>query len=627
MANSVSPLTPTSVLTNHSPAPPLSASDSGYVNFPSPSVIVSIATLRTPDDSSAAVNALPTRYLAANERDELVRTAAIVLGSSNCASPGSAFLHLAKTLVELGSKHGSGVVDDLSLIFKSPAMEMILPGLAYDYQNHFMEEARSCTAGIGVIITVDPSSSISSSSSTTTGVVNVTLKISYATSSGNRHPLLQQTPLRHVQLRHDKNLHANIGGLVKRSLKEERLDHLRRSIVSNCSEALQAAFYGEMTSVCALTVVDDVVRAACAAVQHADWNTFYDTVQEMANTTQLMGWSVLLSKPLRATQCGLDWLELVVSTWSQLPELHKVWHEQHQDAALWNQLDRYLLSHVSAFYSAILTALVKLSDAKNGAPTLCNVLLLKSHMVSLCTPKCSDPSPLLALKQATLTAIHQHWQLELVHRMACVLHPAFKHMRRLDVSDRQRSETYSMIRNLLRQLDPLPSTDHILRNTLDTPKNVAETKRKGARSGELTTATKRHKTSSSSPSPSAPLTPLAPSVDAATFDFSDLADFSLNASDVCGMVPERDELDLYLEEKIIQQDMTELTNVLVYWNNRKNVFPALAQLAFWILSLPPATYAYQSCLSKSDSVVQRLLFHSVDHSSSNSATVALSAME
>merc|ERR1712071_513099 len=123
----------------------------------------------------------------------------------------------------------------------------------------------------------------------------------------------------------------------------------------------------------------------------------------------------------------------------------------------------------------------------------------------------------------------------------------------------------------------------------------------------------------------APLTPLAPSVDAATFDFSDLADFSLNASDVCGLVPERDELDLYLEEKVIQQEMTELNNVLVYWKNRKNVFPALTQLAFWILSLPPATYSYDSCLSKCDAVTQRMLFHSVNQS--NSAAAALGTID
>lgn len=595
MVTSVSPLTPT--LTSHSPAPTLSQSDA-YVNFPSPSVIVSISTMRTPDGTSDASGALPTRYLAPNERDELIRSAGVVLGAG--AVTGSAFLPLSKTLVELGAKHGNAVAEDLAVIFKSPSFELILPGVAYELQNHFVEEARACASGgIGVIISVEPTSA-------TPRVVSVTLKISYATNSSN--PLLQQTPLRCVQLRRDAHFETNIGFFVTRTLKEERLDHFRRAIICNSADVLNATFYGEMTSVCALTVVEKALDLANSSIERPEWKQFHDTIQQIANVSQLNGWSNQLNKPLRPTDAGLDWLQLVVNTSQQVTELHKLWTDHHQDASVWNALDRYVLTHVSVFSNSVLSAVVKLNDSGS---TLCNVLLVKSHVMSLCTPKSSDPSALLAFKQSVLTSIQQHWRLELIHRMACVFHPAFKHMRRLDISDRERSETYSMVRNLLRHIDLLPS-DHILRNTLESVKN-GDLKRKNRNE---VSASKRQRTSSASsaPPPSLPVD--------ATFDFSDLADFSCS-SDVGGVIPERDELDLYLEEKVIQQDMTELSNVLIYWKNRKNVFPGLTQLAFWILSLPPATYSYDLCLSKCDAAAQRLLFHSVNQSNSP----ALAAMD
>ena len=554
--------------------------------------------MRTPDGSSDANGALPTRYLATNERDELIRSAGVVLGAGSIT--GSSFLPLAKTLVELGAKHGNAVADDLSVVFKSPSFELILPGVAYELQNHFIEEARACAGGgIGVIITVEPTPP-------TSQVVNVTMKISYATNSSN--PLLQQTPLRCVQLRRDANFVANIGVLVKRTLKEERLDHFRRAIICNSTDVLNAAFYGEMASVCALTVVEKALHFANSSIEHSEWKVFHDTIQQIANVAQLNGWANQLGKPLRPTDAGLDWLQLVVNMSQQVTELHKLWTDHHQDVSVWNALDRYILTHVSVFSNSVLSAVVKLNDSGS---TLCNVLLVKSHLMSLCTPKSSDPSALLAFKQSVLTSIQQQWQLDLVHRMACVFHPAFKHMRRLDISDRERSETYSMVRNLLRHVDLLPS-DHILRNTLETVKN-GDLKRKGR--NEMSTP-KRQRTSSTSsaPPPSLPVD--------ATFDFSELADFGC-ASDVCGLIPERDELDLYLEEKVIQQDMSELSNVLVYWKNRKNVFPGLTQLAFWILSLPPATYSYDSCLSKCDAAAQRLLFHSVNQSNS----ITLSAVD
>lgn len=598
MVTSVSPLTPT--LTSHSPAPPLSQSSDAYGNFPSPSVIVSISTMRTPDGSSDASGALPTRYLAPHERDELIRSAGVVLGAGSIS--GSTFLTLAKTLVELGAKHGSAVADDLSVIFKSPSFELILPGVAYELQNHFVQEARACAGGgVGVIITVEPTLP-------TSRVMNVTLKMSYATNSSN--PVLQQTPLRCVQLQRDADLAANMGALVKRMLKEERLDHLRRAILCNCGDVLNAAFYGEMTSICALTVVEKTLHSANSSIELTEWKQFHDTIQQIANAAQSNGWANQLSKPLRPTDAGLDWLQLVVNTSQQVTELHKLWTDHHQDASVWNALDRYVLTHVSVFSNSVLTAVGKLNDAGS---TLCNVLLVKSHVMSLCTPKSNDPSALLAFKQSLLASMQQHWRLELIHRMACVFHPAFKHMRRLDISDRERSETYSMVRNLLRHIDLLPS-DHILRNTLESVKN-GDLKRKGR--NEASTP-KRQRTSSTSSAAPPPL-PLD-----ATFDFNNLADFGC-ASDVCGLVPERDELDLYLEEKVIQQEMTELNNVLVYWKNRKNVFPALTQLAFWILSLPPATYSYDSCLSKCDAVTQRMLFHSVNQS--NSAAAALGTID
>ena len=616
-----SPLTPTSVLPSHSPS--LSQSEhNAYVNFPSPSVIVSIATMRSSDSGSDAVNTIATRYMSPADRDELIRNAGVVLGSGGCVT-GAAFVQLAKNLVELGAKHGTAVVEDLGVLFKSPGFEMILPGVAYEYQNHFVEEARACAGGIGVVVTVTPEPSASKLDQ----VVNVTLKMSYVTSSSN--PLLQQTPLRHVQLSRTKDLSSNVAELVKRTLKEERLDHLRRAVVCNSTQVLSEAFCGDMASLCSLTVVENVVRTAFSGLQHVEWKNLFDAVQDVANVTQLMGWEMQLNKAVRPTNIGFEWIELVVNMSAQMGDLQKLWQDHRQDAAVWNRLDRHLLHYVSVFFNGLLVVLSKLSDVKNG-PTLCNVLLARVHLVALCTPKSADPSALLALKHATLTAVYQHWQLELIHRMACVLHPAFKHMRRLDVSDRERSETYAMVRNLLRHVD-LMAPDHILRNTLEGVAKNGDVKRKSGRADANTTP-KRPRTSSAASvaaaaaaaAPSLPVTPIPlPSMIDIAFDFSDLADFNLSATDSCGFVPERDELDLYLEEKIIQQDMMEISNVLIYWKNRKNVFPGLSQLAFWILSLPPATYSYDSSLSKSDSVIQRLLFQIVNQN--NSCT--LSGME
>jgi hypothetical protein len=114
------------------------------------------------------------------------------------------------------------------------------------------------------------------------------------------------------------------------------------------------------------------------------------------------------------------------------------------------------------------------------------------------------------------------------------------------------------------------------------------------------------------------------------FDFSELADFSLHCEGGNGnsngltLVPDqRDELDLYLEEKVIQQDLIELTNVLVYWKHRQSVFPGLSQLAFWLLALPSSASFSPSVSSsvvtscKSDAVLHRQLFQVVAQSSSS----------
>ena len=95
------------------------------------------------------------------------------------------------------------------------------------------------------------------------------------------------------------------------------------------------------------------------------------------------------------------------------------------------------------------------------------------------------------------------------------------------------------------------------------------------------------------------------------------------------LVPERDELDLYLEEKVIQQDLVELSNVLVYWKHRQNVFPGLSQLAFWLLSLPASATATAdtdespsfSETTKPDAVLNRLLFQVVAQSNSSASIV------
>jgi hypothetical protein len=658
-----------------SPAPGSSSQtdqqqNASYVNFPSPSVIVSIATaVRSSSDSSEQIqsNSSPnqatmanivTRYLAPSDRDELIRNAGVVLGSGPISA--ASFLQLSKALVELGAKHGVALVDDLTCIFNSPAFETILPSIAHEYRNHFAEEARTVSAGgLGLIISIQPGSNATSGR-----LVGVTLGISYCVDSNQNgtdiSPFLRQAPLRHIQLSVDQDTSTRISQLVQRTLKEERLDHLRRAVVCNSAEVLREAFTGQMTVPCAQNLIGRALALAqesCSS-NRQDWRNFHETVQRIANTVQTMGWESLLSKAVQPvggeqgeSSTGLDWMELVINTSSQIGELFKLFQDPSV-SAVWNQLDRQLLGHLAGFYSNFASVVAKLS-IQAACPTLCNVLLARSHVVSLCTPKCHvDPPALSALKHALLEALNGHWPLESVHRLACVLHPAFKHMRRLDVSDRERMETYAMIRNLLRQTDPQPVSEHILRNSMDTSvtgnSRNGELKRKmSSRTASSETATcnssapKRQRSSmstnllptSTTTGATSSTTPLISSSDIA-FDFSELADFSLHCEGGNGnsngltLLPERrDELDLYLEEKVIQQDLIELTNVLVYWKHRQSVFPGLSQLAFWLLALPSSatsSFSVSSSISsnvvssfKSDAVLHRQLFQVVAQSSSS----------
>ena len=644
LVTTASPLTPTAVSLqpSHSPAPPMAQSDTNaYVNFPSPSVIVSIATVRSSIDGTpeSGGQSIATRCLSPQERDELVRNAGVILGSGPVAA--SAFLPLSKALVDLGAKHGSGatLTEDLSAVFKSPLFESLLPSLAYEYRSHFVEEARASAGGIGVALFMSPS--------TVGELTSVTMKMSYCIANDN--PFVRQAPLRHVRLRHDEDLNRNIGELVRRTLRDERLHHLRRAVVCNRPDVLESALCGEiMSAQCAVSVLDQVVSQACKSA-HYEWRSFYDSIQRIANTVQLMGWELQLSKIIEPTNEGLSFIDLVLNVQSQITELQKLWQDHRQDGVLWNNLDRQLLTQVAAFFASLQVACIcKLSESKSE-PTLCNVLLAKSQLMAMCTPRVSDPAALVALKHSFRTAASNLWRLELVHRIACVLHPAFKHMRRLDVSDRERSETYSTVRNLLKQLDlqgqqqtsnngqAADQAHNILRNTLESSKNGsdgnrADLKRKTSQrsdSSVTTTATKRQRTSAAavvaanvSTMNSTPGMTIQ-SAEVSHFDFSELADFSLTASDGAGgMIAERDELDLYLEEKVIQQDMIEFSNVLVYWKNRRNVFPAMSQLAFWILALPPAAESEDWPKSSGpDSVVQRLLFQIV--AQSNSAAISV----
>lgn len=657
-----------------SPAPGSSSQsdqqqNASYVNFPSPSVIVSIATaVRNSSDNSeqiqsnsspqqATMTNIVTRYLAPSDRDELIRNAGVVLGSGPISA--ASFLQLSKALVELGAKHGVALVDDLTSIFNSPAFETILPSIAHEYRNHFAEEARTVSSGgLGLIISVHPGTTSSSGAGR---LVGVSLGISYCVDSNQNgtdiSPFLRQAPLRHIQLSVDQDTSTRIGQLVQRTLKEERLDHLRRAVVCNSAQVLREAFTGQMTVPCAQNLIGRALALAqeTCATNRQDWRNFHETIQRMANTVQTMGWESLLTKAIHPvggeqgeSSTGLDWMELVINTSSQIGELYKFFQDPSV-TGIWNQLDRQLLGHLAAFYSNFASVVTKLST-QTACPTLCNVLLARSHVVSLCTPKSQvDPPALSALKHALLEALNKHWPLELVHRLACVLHPAFKHMRRLDVSDRERMETYAMIRNLLRQTDSQPVSEHILRNSMDTSltgnNRNGELKRKMSNrtaSSETvpcnSSAPKRQRssiptnllpTSTTSGGATSSTTPLISSSDIA-FDFSELADFSLHCEGGNGnsngltLVPDqRDELDLYLEEKVIQQDLIELTNVLVYWKHRQSVFPGLSQLAFWLLALPSSASFSPSVSSsvvtscKSDAVLHRQLFQVVAQSSSS----------
>ena len=636
-----------------SPAPGSScqAENSSYVNFPSPSVIVSIATAvrsssdtaeNIPTTTSPASNTtnIVTRYLAPSDRDELIRNAGVVLGSGPISA--ASFLQLSKALVELGAKHGVALVDDLTAIFSSPAFETILPGIAQEYRNHFTEEARSgAPGGIGLTISVHPVG--------TARLVGVTLGVSYCV-DGNQNgtvtsPFLRHAPLRHIQLAVDQDTSIRIGQLVQRTLKEEKLDHLRRAIVCNSVEVIKEAFTGQMIVPCAQSLIGRALALAqgeCAAARQ-DWRNFHDTIQKIANIVQTMGWESQLGKAVQPVgvgeeqeaSIGLAWMELVINTSSQIGEMYKLFQDPSV-VAVWNQLDRQLLGHLAAFYSGLSSVVAKVSN-QSSCPTLCNVLLVRSHVVSLCTPKCQvDPPALSALKHAVLDAVSRHWPLELTHRLACVLHPAFKHMRRLDVSDRERMETYAMVRNLLRQTDlaSQPVSEHILRNTLEMSggNRNGELKRKMGRTADQVagSTSKRQRSSMMVPTTTAAAVAVTttPNTNDIAFDFSELADFSLHC-DVPGgsgssngtLVPEqRDELDLYLEEKVIQQDLIELTNVLVYWKHRQSVFPGLSQLAFWLLALPSSSSVVPSP-SKSDAVVHRQLFQVVAQSSSSPSHV------
>jgi len=136
--------------TSASPSPSTSAdhqsggSSATFVNFPSPSVIVSIATaVRNNNNSSSGqmcitessstpspipnAAAVATRYLNPADRDELIRNTGVVLGSGPI--PASSFHQLASALIQLGAKHGAGVLDDFSAIATSPTFESLLPGI------------------------------------------------------------------------------------------------------------------------------------------------------------------------------------------------------------------------------------------------------------------------------------------------------------------------------------------------------------------------------------------------------------------------------------------------------------------------------------------------------------------
>lgn len=621
-----SPMTPTgaegSVRLLPSPAPSntLQSADqqqqqSTYVNFPSPSVIVSIATAvrnnSTVSESALAPSppAIATRYLGPADRDELIRNAGVVLGSGPV--PASSFLQLANALVQLGAKHGAGVVEDLGLIFHSPSFEAVLPNVCQGYRSHFVEEARA-SSGIGLVISIRSGSPL-----------NVTLGMSYCV-DGPDNTFLRHVPLRHIQLASDEEAAGRIAQLVQSTLKEERLDSLRRSIVCSSVEVLNQVFIGQMAVPCVKSLMQRLFLSAHSACPSTEWTAFYCAVQRIANFVQSIGWESLASKPVRPVELqvsALDWMELIINISSQTGELCKA--ISAHDPAIWNQLNRPLLGHVAAFLSAVVGVASKLGGS---GPTLCNVLLARSHLVSLCTPKSSDPAALSALKHNVLESMGKEWPLEMVHRLACVLHPAFKQMRRLDMSDRERMETYAMIRNLLRQdLQSQSISDHILRNTLESSNKNGELKRKGSRTSSMESGSKRLRTSGSMPVTVAP----AANNDPDTFDFSDLADFRLTPESGSGingsLVPERDELDLYLEEKVIQQDLMELANILVYWKRRQNVFPGLSQLAFWLLSLPASTAdpSESSEVARPDSVLQRLLCHVVAQSSSPASSTVV----
>ena len=671
-----------------SPAP-----SESYVNFPSPSVIVSIATVRAESAPNAATvggvvvdGAVATRCLSPHERDDLIRTAGLVVGAG-AGLPAGALLPLSKTLVDLGAKHGGAMhlADDLAAVFKSPLLETLLPSLAFEFRAHFVEEARLCAAatGIGLALVVTPWTPHRSAASLTAPppLVGVTLLMSYCVVGESGvvglsapTPVIRQTPLRHARLRRDADLCRHVGELVRRTLRDERLDHLRRAVVSNGGDWLAPALSGELLSAgCAAAALDGVCRRGAAEAQHHDWRDFHDAVEKIGATCQLMNWTPQLETGVQPSGAGVDLMALVLAVQAQHQQLLRLWHQQRpHDVHLCDALDRHLLAQVGDFFAAVHTTVLakvavlpSLAAPSAAAPTLCHVLPARSCLMALCTPRVHDLPALTALKHAVRSAAWSLWPVELAHLVACVLHPAFKHMRRLDVSDRQRAEAYSMVRHLLRhdaaaaaaaavsQCATPPNSDAILRHTLQEGAGVknhqgggggpsgavgADLKRKHHRSGsdaeKTTTTSKRQKTAAQAQHLAAPPPPSAlPS--APPFDFSDLADFNVSSEGggggggglTVGGVVDRDELDLYLEEKVLAQDLLELTNVLVYWKNRRGVFPGLSQLAFWILALPSSAAEFDAAAAAgatadaaaagtaaadtSEAVVQRLLFQMV----------------
>lgn len=684
LVTTASPLTPT-LATNHSPASSSSQQQQqhadhvtgvSYVNFPSPSVVVSIATMRSSADlmtGAAGVDSLfaaaatqlpaPTRVISSGERDELVRSAGVLVGSAPTLAP-AALLNLAKLLVELGARHGSGgaVLEDLGSVLKSPLLEATLPSLAAEFRAHFVEEARTCSAGIGIIVVIGGGVAgdlcPAAAADRHDDVVGVTIKMAYCVNvAGDGAPFVRQAPLRHACIRrHAADFGADVSELLKLTLRDDRLDHLRRAIVYNGADLLNngdscggggAPFSGELAAECALSSADQILADVCSSRRHRDWSALYDSIQQVANHAQIHPDCPPLQRspaPLEPTRAGLAFIDLLVGVSCQWSELHKWWHDSRQDLSLWSRIDRQLVNQASLLLLSVQGVVAKVAHSRSE-PTLYNVLLARCQIVALCTPRSSDAPALLAIKQTLADSVRRRWPVTPLHLLACVLHPAFKHMRRLDVSDEQRAHAYATLRNLLRHSSDsssasaappnappaapqlmLQPTDHILRNTLEGGgKNGdgRDVKRKRASDAPQV---KRQRTTPAACSSSsvvalaaaAAAAPAAPAHEL-SFDFCDMADFNVHCA-----ADSADELDLYLDEKVLQQDVVDFSNVLVYWKSRRNVFPALSNLAFSILALPPVALPSAAPdaqagqhVTRADLVLQRQLLQLVAHASAS----------